>query len=272
MSNPALTCDGGLAEAKLARSGAEQDLGQARQRRELSLATQADVTQAQHAFDVADQRLTLLVQRTSGDGIAPRRLLAPVDGMVVAVPAKPGIAIAAGTDLVELAPGDRREVRLGVESGEVATFKVGPSISLQSLSRPADAPVAGSVAWITTTLDPTTRLIDVVVALPADAPVFDHDRMVARIPVSIPDALVVPRTALVSDDNGTKVFVVVKGKAERTLVTVIAEDDTRAALSGTDLAAGMVVVTEGASLLDDGQSVLVAPKPGPAPAPPGSSP
>jgi HlyD family secretion protein len=266
------------AEARLARTSAEQDLALVRQRRELSLATQTDVSLAQHAFDAADQRLTLLLQRTAGDGLAARHLLAPVDGMVVAVTAKPGTAAAAGSDLVDVAPGDHREVRLGVEAGAVAAVQVGQAISLQALNGPADALVAGTVAWITTTLDPTTHLIDVVVALPGDARVLDHERMVARIPLSIPGALVVPRSALVSDDNGTKVFVVTKGKAERTLVTVIAENDTRAALAGSDLAEGMVVVSDGASLLDDGQAVLAAPAPvpahpaGPAPAPSVSAP
>ncbi len=252
------------AEARLARTSAEQDLALVQQRRELSLATQTDVSLAQHAFAAADQRLTLLLQRTAGDGLAPRHLLAPVDGMVVAIAAKTGTVAPAGTDLVEVAPGDRREVRLGVEAGEVAAFQVGQAISLQALNGPADAPVAGTVAWITTTRDPTTRLIDVVVALPGDARVLDHERMVARIPLSIPAAIVVPRSALVSDDNGTRVFVVTKGKAERTLVTVIAENATRAALAGFDLAEGMVVVSDGASLLDDGQAVLVAPPPAPA--------
>ncbi len=206
-----------LAEARLARTSAEQDLALVKQRRELSLATQSDEAQAQHAFAAADQRQTLMMQRTSGDGLSPHHLLAPVDGMVVAVNVKPGTAIMAGADLVDVAPADRREVRLGIEAGDVSRITAGQAISLQAMSGPADALIAGTVAWITTTLDPTTRLIDVVVALPADARVLDHDRMVARIPVSIPDALVVPCSALVSDDNGTKVFIVTKGKAERHL-------------------------------------------------------
>ncbi len=257
-----------LTEARLARTAAEQDLALVIQRRELSLATQGDVALAQHAFAAADQHLALLNERAAGEGGGPRRLRAPSDGVVAALTAKPGTAVLAGADLVDVAPADRREVRLGIEPSAAAHLHPGQAIAMQPQSGAAEASISGTVRWITAALDPATRLVDIVVALPAEAQVLDHERMSAQIPVSLPEVLVIPRSALVSDDNGTKVFVVNAGKAERTLVTVLAEDDTNAAVSGPDITAGTVVVTEGASILDeDHLGVVVMPAASPAGAP-----
>lgn len=73
----------------------------------------------------------------------------------------------------------------------------------------------------------------------------------------IPHALVVPRDAVNDSPSGSFVFVVKNGKAAQTPVTVLTDDGTDAAISGSGVAAGDTVVVEGQLRVTPGGAVRV---------------
>jgi len=73
----------------------------------------------------------------------------------------------------------------------------------------------------------------------------------------IPHALVVPRDAVNDSPSGSFVFVVRDGKAFQTLVEVLTDDGTNAAITGSGIAAGDTVVIEGQLRVTHGGAVRV---------------
>jgi multidrug efflux system membrane fusion protein len=73
----------------------------------------------------------------------------------------------------------------------------------------------------------------------------------------IPHALVVPRDAVNDSPSGSFVFVVRDGKAFQTLVEVLTDDGTNAAITGSGIAAGDTVVIEGQLRVTPGGAVRV---------------
>jgi multidrug efflux system membrane fusion protein len=73
----------------------------------------------------------------------------------------------------------------------------------------------------------------------------------------IPHALVVPRDAVNDSPGGSFVFVVRDGKALQTPVTVLTDDGTNAAISGSGVKAGDTVVVEGQLRVTAGGPVRV---------------
>ena len=73
----------------------------------------------------------------------------------------------------------------------------------------------------------------------------------------IPHALVVPRDAVNDSPSGSFVFIVRNEKAFQTPVTVLTDDGTDAAISGSGVAAGDTVVIEGQLRVTPGGAVRV---------------
>ena len=73
------------------------------------------------------------------------------------------------------------------------------------------------------------------------------------------DGLVVPRSAVLPDDEGFSMFTVDQGKAVEHKVSIAGEDDQSAEITGEGLAEGQAVVAVGNMELEDGMSVKVEP-------------
>jgi membrane fusion protein (multidrug efflux system) len=70
-------------------------------------------------------------------------------------------------------------------------------------------------------------------------------------------ALIVPRGAVLSTDNGSAVYVVDAGKAKIRQVTVVLETQTEAQISGAAIKPGTVVITQRPDALADGSPVKI---------------
>ena len=75
-----------------------------------------------------------------------------------------------------------------------------------------------------------------------------------NIDLSGPESAVVPRAALMQDEEGTYVFTVAEGVAHKTPVSLLTETDTEAAVKEA-FAAGTQVVVAGNAALKDGMKV-----------------
>jgi HlyD family secretion protein len=235
------------------------------------------LTQAQNQFDIAQKHLQALQKFTSEDALksaqgqlraaqgryeAARAQLSyaeirsPIDGVVTERPLYPGEMVTPGSTLLTVMDLSRVVARAHLTADQAALVKAGDSATLTAPG--LSEPVAGKVALVSPAVDPGSTTVQVWVEaenrggeLKVGSTV--HVTVVAE---TAKDALLIPRAALLTaDDGATSVMVVgADNVAHQTAVTTgIKQGDEVQILSG--LEAGQKVVMEGAFALPDGTKV-----------------
>ncbi|MBS0589232.1 MAG: efflux RND transporter periplasmic adaptor subunit [Proteobacteria bacterium] len=213
------------------------------------LATRDQKVVADKAAADAQSALTALEHETGGR--AQQSLMAPFDGIVTAIPVAQGERVAAGAALVTLTRHNGLVVTCGIEPGELKRVKLGQSVRIKPLSGEGEA-IEGKLARIDKSLNPKTRLIDADIAV-ADE-LIQGQAYRAQIEVGELKGWIVPRDAVLDDDEGSYVFQVAGDKAKRVKVKRIGNDDENAAVDGP-LDPKLEVVTVGNYQLEDGGAV-----------------
>lgn len=219
------------------------------------LATKAQVEAARKSLSDAQASLTALQQR----GVSSQKevLRAVRDGIVTRLDVTLGQRVPADTTAMLIAAENRLVAILGVEPEDLAKVKAGLPVVLQSVFVP-DTRIPTQVREVHAMIDPATHLVEVLAPIPDDA--VDHlvlgSRVRARIEVTRQNALVVPRSAVLSDQGEDYLFVVRDGHALRRVVKtgLPTADGGRIAVSG-DIQVGDRVVISGNYELDDGMTV-----------------
>ncbi|MBZ9995894.1 efflux RND transporter periplasmic adaptor subunit [Mesorhizobium sp. BH1-1-4] len=204
---------------------------------------QAGVEQAQAAAD----KLQAELDRTT--------IRAPFDGVVSSKPAVAGSIVQAGTELMKIIRDGRLEVGVLVPEKDLPAVSVGQAADVVDA---AGRRFAGSVSSIAQTVNSTTRLATVHVALGEGSGL--RPGMFARVSITGPASrrLSVAEAALVWQDGKPVVFVVdAAGKAAARMVTAGAHQNGRVAIE-SGLSEGDHVVVAGAGFLSDGNLVRVA--------------
>lgn len=224
---------------------------QARLRGE-GLATDAEATAAAAAADTASQLRDSLVERTGGGH--EYVVTAPRDGIVDTLTAQPGDLIAAGATVARIGDGRAMQARIGLEPRDVLVVAAGAIASVSVLGD-ASQSIEGRVTAVERRVDKNSSLTAALVSLPATAGVIPGVPVSGKIVVSTrPQALVVPRAAILYDGSDTSVFVVEAGHAHRRAVRTGVIDEAGAeVLDG--LKRGDSVVTVGNHELEDGMAV-----------------
>ncbi len=254
-----------LDTARSAEQAADKALTDTQGRFKARLATNADLAAAESASRDAHLKLDSL---QSGAPDVDGLVKAPVAGVVTKLPAAPGTVVAPGGPLVELAVGNRFEVRLGVAPAEADEVKAGQAVHLAPVeAQGADAgKIAtrqGTVRVVGASIDPATRLVDAFVALDdPGTPVLIGTYLRARIVVEKKEALLAPRAAVLPGEGGgggAVIFTVSKDKAVKHEVQTGIDDGENVEITGgaEALPEGTGVVTEGASELEDKMSVAI---------------
>jgi len=183
-------------------------------------------------------------------------LRADAPGVVTAVGAEPGEVVAAGRMVVQLVRREGREAVFEVPADFLRTAPSGATVVV-ALSSDPNVTAKGRVREVSPQADPITRTFRVRVGL-SDPPAAMRlgTAVTGRIPGEQLSALAVPASALVQRDDGTGVWLV--DPASRTVslrkLDVISVDPATAFVTA-GLATGDIVVTAGANLLRDGQTV-----------------
>lgn len=210
------------------------------------LATQASkITNAE--LRAARQRVQALGGHLPDTVLGRMALTSPIDGDVVEVDVFRGQAVEPSYTAFTIADRSTLWVRLAVFEGELGTIRVGDPVEIFTQAAP-DAVLTGTVAFISTALDPVTRSAEVRVVVPnADGRLRVGQAVTARMRPggATKRALGVPRAALVLVDGKPTVFVAVDatGVVPRT-VTLGVESRDIVEISG-GLAAGERVVVDG---------------------------
>jgi membrane fusion protein (multidrug efflux system) len=252
---------------QVAQSDAQVRKLEANYARSLKLADQQlmsanDIDQLK--YDLENARAT---NRLSKLELSYAEVRAPISGVIASRSIKTGNFVQINTPIFRIVDADVLEATLNVPERELATMKAGLPVSLQVDALPGKT-FAGTVDRVSPVVDAGSGTFRVVCT-------FDNGGvlqpgMFARVRIdyaSRADALVVPRAALLEDEDKPAVFVVRAGKAARVpLALGYIEGGWAEVRSG--LKQGDEVVVAGKSAVRDGSDVQVIGRDGKAVAAP----
>ncbi|MEX6505296.1 efflux RND transporter periplasmic adaptor subunit [Jiella sp. M17.18] len=226
---------------KLVKTGAVS--AETAQDRETTVATsQAALAQAEAV------RRTLEVQ------LARTEIKAPFAGVVSARPAVPGGIVQQSTEIVRIQEDGALEARVDVPEQYLSAIRPGAPATVTGPDKTA---VTAAVTSVDQTVDATSHLGTVVIALGSDSRFKAGMFVSAAIQTGGTDALTVAQSALTWKDGKTAVFKLAgDDTVALTPVTTGQRAGGRVAVAG-NLAAGDRVVASGAGFLDDGNRVRV---------------
>jgi HlyD family secretion protein len=192
-------------------------------------------------------------------------VVAPVDGTVLMRKAEVGqIANPGGDALFRIASGGEVEMRGQIAEQDLAALKTGQaaSVYITGLSRPFE----GRVRLLGAVIDPNTRLGEIRIALKPDPALRPGAFARGSVIVDKAERPVLPQTAVMSDSQGTYVYVINgESHVERRSVSVGGTIE-----AGVIVSAGLTgserVVTTAGGFLRNGERVTVAPAASAAPA------
>jgi len=242
-------------QAKNAAEAARKELKQTQERFNLKLATNQDLSAAEKTARDAEAQLTAL-QRAGAGG--DNRIHSDIAGVIAKVDAQDGQIVPPGGPLVEIVAENEIEVKLGVEPEDLSAVQEGAPITIFPVNDPTAAQVEGSIRLVTRRIDPTTRLVDVYVALPKGTKLLLDQYVRGEIQRVEENALVVPRSAVLPNESREfKVFTVANNRAVTHTVKVGAENPREMQVIADDLHPGDLVVTVGNYELEDGMAVEI---------------
>jgi RND family efflux transporter MFP subunit len=225
-----------------------------RQRFELKLATNDQLLQARQALEQTQAKLESMRRRGSE---APQTIYADGASLISKVAVQEGAIIPAGNSLVELVARNRLGARLGVEPEVVQRVKQGQEVAVMQVNRSGSEKIIGRVRRISRAADPTTRLVQIFVDVPASANFLLGEYVAGKIVVASAEGLVVPRSAVLPEEDHYVLFTVDSNRAKEHHVQVALQNDREIEVIAPDLHAGDLAVILGNYELKDGMAVSV---------------
>lgn len=186
--------------------------------------------------------------------LAWTRIRSPIPGIVARISVKPGESVDPSSPIAEVVDPDRVVLDAEVSQGDAASLKLGATVNLEN-----DPKAVAALEFVSPAVDPATGLVAIRASIKPGAGLRTGSSVPIRV-VSAEDdgVLVVPRSALVTADDGTsRVARVEGGKASLVAVRVGLIDGDRAEVASPALKAGDTVVTVGSYGLPDGAKVTI---------------
>ncbi len=190
--------------------------------------------------------------------IAQGELRAPADGVIIMRSAEPGAITTAGEPLFRLIEGGLVQFDAQVPQDALQQLTPGLEAKVRIGAPDQEALVAGRVRAIAPTLDPQSRLGIVHIDLPLDPRLRPGAFVQGRILLSRAAALSMPRSAILSQDGESFVYVVEGSHARRRIVETGATEQGEVEIR-KGLAAGEHVILSAGAFLHDGQAVRETP-------------
>lgn len=232
----------------------KKSLGNVQQLFDLKLATNNQLLQAKQTFQQAELRLESLKQQGISD---QKEICADVTGLVSKVYVQDGAIVPAGNPLMELVAQDRLEVCLELEPEDIVQLHPDQAVLLTYVDVPTAKVVKGEIRKISRAVNPVSRLVDVFVTLHGSEKFLLGEYILGKISVASSYGLVVPRSAILSENGKYILYTIREGRAVKHIVQLGLESANEAEVSGADLRPGEHVVTVGNYELEDGMAVRV---------------
>jgi RND family efflux transporter MFP subunit len=220
------------------------------------LATRDQLSSAEK--NLADSKTKLESLQKVGADLQLQTVRAPFDGIVTQLSVTQGSRVQADTTALLLGHQDRLIVLLGAEPEDAKRLQAGQVVVLKSVFDPGIR-IESKVAAVHALINPATRLVDVVVPIPAEqAGRLTLGSVVqAEIIINTTNHLVVPRNAVQLGADGAYVFRVEAGRAKLIAVDVELAEGALLNVSG-NLEPGDKVITVGSHVVEDGMAVREA--------------
>jgi RND family efflux transporter MFP subunit len=216
------------------------------------LATAGQLAAAEKTF--ADAKAQLEAQQQLGAGRHLSPLKAPCDGWVSAVNVAAGTRVTAGTQLLELSPDAATHITFAAEVADSQRIQVGMPVKIVSLVG-ADRTVPGRVERIAVAVTASTQQVGIGVTMPVGV-FMSGERVKGILTLQRQLSWVVPRLAVLTDDEGAYLYQVKNGHAVRIAVRTGIENAENIAVDGPFLPGAPVVIV-GNYELTSGMAVRV---------------
>ncbi|HMA48749.1 MAG TPA: efflux RND transporter periplasmic adaptor subunit [Magnetospirillaceae bacterium] len=217
------------------------------------LATNSQLASAEQALRDAESALE--AERGAGTGKGSETLTAPFAGYVDSLAVVLGDRIQPGAAIARLGRGAGVKVMVGAEPAEAGEISTGMDAEVTPLAGHGQ-PVAGKVVAVAGMVNASTRLIDVTISVPGG--ILPGTAVRAELSAEGHEALVVPRNAVLRDEEGVYIYQVKDDKAVRVEVETGIETDALTEISGDELKTDLPVVVVGNYELSDGAAVKVS--------------
>lgn len=234
---------------------ARQELVRLQELRREQLATNAELASAEQA--VMDADAALATQKKLGTQHTERIVRAAFDGMVNSISVAVSDRIQPGIPLLQIAQRDRLLIGLGIEPADVTRVKAGMAVTLVPVFDP-EKRIECALASVHARVDEATGLVNATVRLRNShtAALLHGMRVQGIITLERSESLVVPRSAVLTDDKGDYVYKLAGETAHRIDVRTGIEEDSQIAVAG-DLQLKDVIVVTGNYELADGMRVRI---------------
>lgn len=245
-------------QAKMELGAAENDL--AVSQKQLALLKSSPTPEELRAEEakVAQANAALATARTQRQMMT---IKSPIDATVMAISVNPGESVDVTKTLVQLVAMDRLQVDVGVPANQLTEKVEGfPAEILLTSAAAAEGsePLMGKVAFVSPQVDVRNGSVMVGIDLPAKSSLRPGLSVRVRIIVAEhKDCLLVPREAVVTDENGDSVISVIEGEkrdesgaafgqATHKAVKVGLEENGMIEISADGISEGTKIVTAGA--------------------------
>lgn len=262
----------GLDRASTGLTRAERDLQTVRQLHARGVASQQELDQAELAYDTA----TLDVRDRKRD-VGNTRVAAPFGGTVTERFVSEGAFVAAGAQLLSVVDFDTLVARVFVPEKELDRLRVGQDAEIAGKAAQGRRGT-GKLVRVAPVVDATTGTVKVTIALPpalVGGEAGFLPGMYAEVTLTTetrPQALLVPKPALVYDEEQPYLFVVDGDRVQRVKVELGLTDREHAEVVA-GVAVGQEIVLSGHAGLKDGGLVTRVDEHGkPVEAPPAAAP
>lgn len=214
------------------------------------LSTQSQLDNAKR--ELSNAQANQIAQTKIGNKPGTETVRAERDGWVAAIQIAQGDRLSSGATILQLTLAGKQRITVGVEPSHASQIHAGQDVKLSVLMRQA-LNISGRVVHVGGLINPQSQLIDVVVET-TQAGLLPGARIRAEIQLDAIESWVVPRSSVLSDDQGLFVFQVVGNKAKRVEVSSGVEQGNLIAVKG-ELDAKAPVVSVGNYELEDGMAV-----------------
>lgn len=233
---------------------------------EQRLATNSQLATADKALVDAEQALNAQRQLSADPGSGESIIRAPYDGVVVQLTGTQGDRVASGAVVMQLGRTDGAPTHIGVMLGLDPAVRhavpLGAAVAVTSLAAPAESDtetLTGRVSGMQVAINALSHMIDALVEVeaPDGVALIPGEPVQGVIVLAGREHWVVPRLAVLQDDQGAYVYQVVQGHVRRVPVQVRVDNGEKLGVEG-QLQVGQPLVVQGNYQLVDGMAVREA--------------
>jgi len=243
-------------QAQSAVEYAKQQLARSERMFSEQLATKADVEMAKRNLHDSQTTLDALVSKNQNK--SKQILFAPMNGIITQLNLTQGDRVPSDTTAMLIASENHFIARVGIEPDEINSLTVNTNASVSPVFE-QNTQVATQISEIHPMVNPTTHLIDAILPIPLSSAkqLVLGSRIIANFQLPSTTELTVPRSAVLSDEQGFYIFLVSGQVAHKTYITKGYEQAGQIVISGQVKADDTVVIV-GNYVLQDGMKIRKA--------------